>query len=83
MALPAAAQAPSPRPDKGALGGAGTIVQYEESAGTNVIYLEEKGGLTSPLAAPIQPAAEARPPLRKPTRAPAKSANRTSTAAKP
>ena len=55
VAGPAAAQALSQKPDKGARGAAGTVVQYEESVGRNVIYLEEKGGMVSAAAAPVAP----------------------------
>jgi hypothetical protein len=55
FAGPAAAQALSQKPDKGARAAAGTILQYEEAAGANVIYLEEKGGMVSAVAPPVAP----------------------------
>lgn len=47
----ALAQTRSPAGDKGgAQGLAGTVVQFEEKPSRAVIYLEEKGGLVTPLA---------------------------------
>jgi hypothetical protein len=46
----ALAQTRSPAGDKGAKGLAGTIVQFEEKPSRGVIYIEEKGGLVTPLA---------------------------------
>ena len=47
----ALAQTRSPAGDKGgAKGLAGTVVQFEEKPSRAVIYLEEKGGLVTPLA---------------------------------
>jgi hypothetical protein len=33
--------------------GAGSIVHFEESRGSNVIYLEERGGMLTRVAAPV------------------------------
>lgn len=61
----AMAQSRSPAGDKsGAKGLAGTIVQFEEKPSRAVIYIEEKGGLVTPLAPPT--VAE-KPADRKPT----------------
>jgi hypothetical protein len=47
----ALAQTRSPAGDKGgAKGLAGTVVQFEEKPSRAVIYLEEKGGIVTPLA---------------------------------
>ena len=50
---PSLAQAPSPPPESGARGAPGVIVQYQEAPGTNVLYLEEKGGMASAVAPPV------------------------------
>lgn len=53
----AMAQSRSPAGDKGgAKGLGGTIVQFEEKPSRAVIYLEEKGGLVTPVATPTAPA---------------------------
>jgi hypothetical protein len=64
--------------DAGARGASGaSVVQFEESRGTAIIYLEEAGGMVSSLAAPVSAArapaaAAARPaPAAAPARAPA------------
>ena len=74
----AQAQAPSPRPDSGARGAPGVVIQYEESKGSNVLYLEEKGSLVTNTGAPVSaegeaPATAARKAQAAPERAPAKS----------
>ena len=59
IAFPGPSEAQSPNPDGPARGAAGVVVHYEEVAGSNVIYLEEKGGRTSTIALPV-------PAVRKP-----------------
>lgn len=59
---PSAAQ--SPKPDSPARGAAGVIVHYEEAPGSNVIYLEESGGMVSTVALPDP--AQRKPPAAKP-----------------
>lgn len=53
FSAPSLAQAPSPPPESGARGAPGVIVQYQEAPGTNVLYLEEKGGMASAVAPPL------------------------------
>ena len=51
----AVAQSRSPAGDKsGAKGLAGTVVQFEEKPSRAVLYLEEKGGLVTQLAPPLE-----------------------------
>ena len=77
----AVAQSRSPAGDKGgAKSLAGTVVQFEERPSGAVIYLEEKGGIVTSVAAPIERVnAEVAAPLVAPKAAPksaAKSAAR-------
>ena len=60
FSAPSLAQAPSPPPESGARGAPGVIVQYQEAPGTNVLYLEEKGGMASAVA-PLVPAGRQAP----------------------
>ena len=60
------AQPPSPRHDSAARGAEGVIVQYEEAPGSNVLYLEEKGGMVSAVAPPAPAGRE--PPAASPAR---------------
>ena len=47
------AEAQSANPLGAARGAAGVIVHYEEAPGSNVIYMEEGGGMVSAIAAPV------------------------------
>ncbi len=59
IAFSGPSEAQSPKPDSPARGAAGVIVQYEEAPGSNVIYLEEGGGMVSEVRVPV-------PAVRKP-----------------
>ena len=54
-ALARAQGAPAKR-EPGARGAPGVIVQFEESASTGVIYLQESGGMASAPSGPVIPA---------------------------
>jgi hypothetical protein len=47
------AQPASPGHDSPARGAAGVIVQYEEAPGSNVLYLQETGGMVSAVTSPL------------------------------
>ena len=54
--LPVRAGAELPQPPKrgpGATGASGSILQYEESSGRQVVYLQETGGVLLPVAEPV------------------------------
>ena len=87
----AGAQSPSSKRDEargapgatGASGAAGAIVQYQETRGTGIVYLEETGGMVSASATPVKatrveaaPAEPAREAQAVVERAPAKVARR-------
>ena len=73
------AQGASPRPDNAPRAAPGVVVQYEERASGNVIYLEEKGGMLGSIAPPVD-IAEA--PPRTGAKAPAKRAAATAAEAR-
>lgn len=50
IAFSGASEAQSPKPDSPTRGAAGAVVHYEEAPGSNVIYLEESGGMVSTVA---------------------------------
>ena len=58
--LSAGAQAPatkgvSPKRDASSPPTSGSVVSYQESRGTGIVYLEEKGGMSSGVTAPVKP----------------------------
>ena len=58
-ALSASAQGPgtkgvSPKRDASSAPTSGTVVSYQESRGTGILYLEETGGMTSGVASPTK-----------------------------
>lgn len=80
LALPAGAQSPSPKRDAANAGVTGSIVGYEESPGTAILYQEEKGGMLTQLPpptaargpgkAPVVASGGAAPPAPAPGKAP-------------
>jgi hypothetical protein len=42
-----------PKREAGATGASGPILQYEESRGGRIVYLEERGGILLPVADPV------------------------------
>ncbi len=66
LSLPAEAQTRSPRSDTPAAGITGSIVGYQESASSAILYHEEKGGMVTQVAPPVT--------ARKPVAAPKKAA---------
>lgn len=63
-ALPACATLPEPpRPPAGFKGATGSVVQFQESAATRILYREEKGAMILPVSPAIAGSArEALPP---------------------
>jgi len=66
LAHPAGAQK-SPRSDTATPGVTGSIVGYQESPGSAILYHEEKGGMLTQVPPPV--------PAKKPVAAPKKAAN--------
>jgi hypothetical protein len=62
LAHPAGAQSRSPRSDTASPGVTGSIVGYQESPGSAILYHEEKGGMVTQVPPPVPKAAgKARP----------------------
>ena len=62
MVTAAHAQGVSSRPDNAVRAPAGAVLHYEESRATNILYLEQKGGMASAVSIPAprnEPAAKA------------------------
>ena len=57
LAHPAGAQSRSPRSDTAAPGVTGSVVGYQESAGSAILYHEEKGGMVTQVPPPVPKAA--------------------------
>ena len=53
LALAASAQPIASKREAPVRGAAGAVIQYQEKAGENVLYLEEKGGLVTTVAPPV------------------------------
>jgi hypothetical protein len=53
LALPAGSQSRSPRSDTPAAGVTGSVVGYQESPGSAILYHEEKGGMLSQVPPPV------------------------------
>lgn len=53
LAHPAVAQSRSPRSETPAPGVTGSVVGYQESAGSAILYHEEKGGMVTQVPPPI------------------------------
>ena len=53
IAFSGLAGAQSEKPPGAARGAAGVIVQYEETPGSNVLYLEEGGGMVAAIGTPV------------------------------
>ena len=53
LSLPAEAQTRSPRSDTPAAGVTGSVVGYQESAGSAILYHEEKGGMVTQVPPPV------------------------------
>src|SRR5687767_5585423 len=60
LALPAGSQSRPPRSDAPAPGVTGSIVGYQESPGSAILYHEEKGGMVTQVAPPVPKAAAAK-----------------------
>ncbi len=71
LAPPAGSQTRSPRSDTPAAGITGSIVGYQESASSAILYHEEKGGMVTQVAPPV-PAKKAAAAADGPSKAPAK-----------
>jgi hypothetical protein len=52
----APAQRPAPKVDAPLQGAPGAVIQFEESQSSNILYLQEKGGMVSLVSAPASPA---------------------------
>ena len=57
LALPAGSQSRPPRSDAPAAGVTGSVVGYQESAGSAILYHEEKGGMVTQVPPPVPRAA--------------------------
>jgi hypothetical protein len=70
--MSAAGQVPSPKRDVPAgPPTSGSVVSYQESRSSGIVYLEEKGGLVSSVTPPVKPANGAAAPVATAKAAPA------------
>lgn len=66
LALPAGSQTRSPRSDTPAAGVTGSVVGYQESPGSAILYHEEKGGMLTQVPPPVPAAARKAQPAAAP-----------------
>jgi hypothetical protein len=66
LALPAGSQSRPPRSDTSAPGVTGSVVGYQESAGSAILYHEEKGGMVTQVPPPVPKAASRAGPANAP-----------------
>lgn len=66
LAQPAGSQTRLPKGDAPAAGVTGSVVGFQESAGSAILYHEEKGGMVTQVPPPVPAAARKAPPANAP-----------------